>query len=73
MPKGPKGERRPADLNLRALSIVRVATGEESDPESPPRGQAGGKVGGKARKASLTPEKRREIAKIAAAKRWGKG
>ena len=35
-------------------------------------GKAGGKKGGKARAASLTPERRKEIAKKAAAARWGK-
>lgn len=34
-------------------------------------GRAGGIKGGKARAESLTPERRSEIAKIAAAKRWG--
>jgi hypothetical protein len=31
MAKGPKRERRPADLNRRAFEIVRIATGEETD------------------------------------------
>ena len=35
-------------------------------------GRKGGKAGGKARAAALTPERRREIAQKAAAKRWGK-
>jgi hypothetical protein len=35
-------------------------------------GRRGGVKGGKARAASLTPERRAEIAKKAAAKRWGK-
>jgi len=28
MTKGPKGEKRPADLNRRAFDIVRIASGE---------------------------------------------
>ncbi|MEK7995334.1 MAG: hypothetical protein AAB403_16145 [Planctomycetota bacterium] len=28
MSKGPKGERRPADLNKRAFAIVQIASGE---------------------------------------------
>jgi general stress protein YciG len=35
-------------------------------------GRKGGKVGGKARAAAMTPEERSEIAKKAAAARWGK-
>jgi hypothetical protein len=70
MAKGPKGERRPADINKRAALIVSIATGETTDP-LPPRGRPGGKVGGKARAKALTPQQRSEIAKKAAAKRWG--
>jgi len=35
-------------------------------------GRRGGLKGGKARAEKLTPEQRKEIAKKAAAKRWGK-
>lgn len=35
-------------------------------------GRLGGKVGGYARAAKLSPERRSEIASIAANKRWGK-
>ena len=28
MPTGPKGERRPADVNARAVLIAKIATGE---------------------------------------------
>jgi len=71
MAKGPKGERRPADLNKRAALIVSIAIGETTEP-LPPRGRAGGRVGGKARAKALTPEQRSKISKKAAAKRWGK-
>ena len=27
MPKGPKGEKRPADVNARAVMIAKIATG----------------------------------------------
>lgn len=72
MPKGPTGQKRPADANLLARTIVQIATGESEDPQTPPQGQAGGKAGGKARAEKLSPEKRREIAKKAAANRWHK-
>jgi hypothetical protein len=28
MPRGPKGEKRPADVNARAIMIAKIATGE---------------------------------------------
>jgi len=68
----------PADVNKRAKSIVDIATGEKQEPEkdeikaaAAALGRKGGLVGGKARAASLSPKKRSEIAKKAAAARWG--
>ena len=51
-------DEQPADLgkNLHAVAL----------------GRLGGKKGGRARAASLTPERRKEIAKKAAAARWAK-
>jgi hypothetical protein len=78
MPKGPNGQKRPADVVSNAVRIARIATGE--DPEDFPAddgkdkaAQALGRKGGAARAASMTPERRAEIAKKAAEKRWGKG
>jgi hypothetical protein len=31
MPRGPKGEKRPADVNARAVMIAKIATGEIED------------------------------------------
>jgi hypothetical protein len=74
MPRGPKGEKRPADVNARAVMIARIATGEVDDaPENDgkdPAAKALGKKGGTARAAKMSPERRAEIAKKAAAKRW---
>ncbi|MEJ7739911.1 MAG: hypothetical protein WKF97_20990 [Chitinophagaceae bacterium] len=72
--------KRPTDLNQRAKSIVDIATGESEDtnldngknPAAVALGKLGGKKGGRARANSLTPERRAEIAKKAAAKRWKK-
>ena len=66
--------KRPADMNKLAKSIVDIATGEdESSLKKPqPKGRAGGLVGGEARAKSLTPEKRKEIARKAAKARWNK-
>jgi hypothetical protein len=53
---------------------MRIATGEEQDTiDQTPASAAAqlGKLGGAARAKALTPEKRQEIAKKGAAKRWG--
>ena len=76
MPKGPNGEKRPADAVGLAVLIGRIATGEVDDV-APDDGkdkaaQAMGKKGGTARASSMSPERRAEIAKAAAAKRWSK-
>jgi hypothetical protein len=73
MPRGPKGEKRPADVNARAVMVARIATGEihEGAGKTPKRAK-GGRVGGKARAAALTPEQRSEIARAASAARWKK-
>lgn len=75
MPKGPKGEKRPADVIGNAVKIARIATGEEADaPEDDGKDKAAqemGRKGGRARAEGMTPERRAEIARKAAAKRWG--
>ncbi len=72
MPKGPRGEKRPADVIGNAVKVMRIATGEETEEIGPASaGAALGKLGGQARARNLTPEQRAEIAKKAAAKRWG--
>jgi hypothetical protein len=77
MPKGPKGEKRPADVNARAVMIAKIATGEIEDkvpsPEDEgkdPAAVALGRKGGKARAEGLSARKRKEIAKKAAQARW---
>lgn len=73
MPKGPNGEKRPADAIGLAVMIGRIATGDIDDERDGIASAAAqmGKLGGKARAAAMTPERRAEIAKAAAAKRWG--
>ncbi len=71
MPKGPKGEKRPADVIGNAVRVMRIATGEEEDTVTPAcAGATLGKLGGQAHARNMTPERRAEIAKKAAAKRW---
>jgi hypothetical protein len=76
MPRGPRGERRPADVIGNAVHVMRIATGEidENTPEQQGKGYArkGGLKGGRARAAKLTDEQRSEIARAAAAARWKK-
>jgi hypothetical protein len=71
MPKGPRGEKRPADVIGAAIMVAKIATGEITEELAPATaGAALGKLGGQARAKSLTPEQRADIAKKAAAKRW---
>jgi len=73
MPRGPKGEKRPADLIGNAVKVMRIATGEEEDVVTPASaGATLGKLGGEARARNLTPEQRQAIAQKAAASRWQK-
>lgn len=74
MPKGPRGEKRPADVIGAAVKVMRIATGDEPDDReattTPSPAQQLGKLGGAARARKLTPEQRKEIARKGAAKRW---
>ncbi len=77
MPRGPKGEKRPADVIGAAVMVGRIATGEIDQTETLPDGKnaaavALGRMGGKARAAGMSAKKRKEIAKKAASTRWGK-
>lgn len=80
MPK--RTSKPPSDPNVAAKRVVDRLTGTEEPAPSPKPtteknpaavalGRLGGKKGGKARAAKLSPERRAEIAKKAAAKRWG--
>ncbi len=72
--------KRPRDMNQLAKLLTQEATGEApvTPPEVKPEknaaavalGRLGGKKGGKARAEKLTPERRSQIAKEAAASRW---
>ncbi len=74
MPKGPNGEKRPADAIGLAVHIGRIATGEIEDERESLSSAAAemGRAGGKKRAENMTAERRAEIAKAAAAKRWNK-
>ncbi len=74
MPKGPKGEKRPADVIGAAVKVMKIATGEiEEDIDGDGKDKAAvelGRKGGKARAEKLSPEKRRAITRRAAKARW---
>lgn len=63
--------KRPADPNRLAKQIIDEATSDKN-PAAVALGRLGGLKGGKARAKSLSPEKRAEIARAAAKKRWKK-
>ena len=77
MPRGPKGEKRPADVIGNAVKVMKIAVGEEEDalehknPSAVELGKLGGAKGGKARAAKLSHQKKSRIARAAANKRWG--
>ncbi len=75
MPTGPKGQKRPADVIGNAVHVMRIATGEIEEGTPPddgkdPAAKSLGARGGAARAKAMTPERRVEIAKKAAEKRW---
>lgn len=82
MPNRSSKKKNEKDINETAFSIVQMATGQipkvappaprKKNPAAVTLGRLGGLKGGKARAESMTPAKRKAIAKKAAAARWGK-
>lgn len=77
MPKGPKGQKRPADVIGNAVRVMKIATGQaeeeyETEPEKNEAAVELGRKGGKARAEGMSAERRAEIARKAAERRWGK-
>ena len=76
MPRGPKGEKRPADVIGAAVMIGKIATGEIDDLTTYDGKNAAavalGRMGGKARAEGMSAKRRKEIARKAAVKRWSK-
>lgn len=72
MPKGPNGQKRPADAIGNAVHIAKIATGEiEETSLKQPAKRKSGLAGAKARQENTTEAQRKEIAERAAAARWG--
>jgi hypothetical protein len=71
MPRGPKSEKRPADVIGAAVMVAKIAIGEiEEERPVESASVEMGRKGGAARAAALSTKRRREIAKKAAAARW---
>lgn len=67
-------KQRPSDVNQRAKLIVDIAIGKKDKPKSNKNKTNAemGKLGGEIRAKNLSSERRIEIAKQAANKRWNK-
>ncbi len=73
MPKGPNGQKRPADVVGCAIAVAKIATGEvEEEPDIARGRKRSGLAGAKARARALSAEERRDIARKAAASRWAR-
>jgi hypothetical protein len=74
MPRGPRGEKRPADVIGNAVKFTRIATGEETEELETDQAKSTavelGSRGGKVRAARLTPDDRRNFARQGAQARW---
>ena len=78
LPKGPKGQKRPADVIGNAVRVMEIATGPREEEYEPDAGEDKaaaelGRKGGKARAERMTAEQRTEAARVAARKRWKSG
>jgi hypothetical protein len=75
MPKGPQGQKRPADVIGNAVRVMEIATGQRDEEYEPDTGKSRaaselGRKGGKARAEKMTAAERSRIAKKAASMRW---
>lgn len=73
MPKGPKGQKRPAYVIGAAVMVAKIATGDLEDTKRDEGAQAnrkGGLKGGPARANKLSASERKAIAEKAARTRW---
>ncbi len=73
MPKGRKGQERPADVISNAVHVMKIATGESEELTDDGKNAAAvalGRKGGTARALALTKAKRVAVARKAAAARW---
>ena len=69
MPRGPKGEKRPAGVVECAHAVFQIAVGEATE-DLPSGRRRSGLAGAAARTKTLSREKRQAIAAVAAKHRW---
>jgi hypothetical protein len=73
MPKGPNGQKRPADAIGCAVAVGRIATGESDEEVAYATSKSEkASAGGKARAQHLSKDERSKIAKAGAEARWNK-
>jgi hypothetical protein len=76
MPKGPKGQKRPADVISNAVHVMRIATGEIAETLTEDGKNAAavalGRKGGQARAKTISKVQRARIARKGARARWAK-
>lgn len=71
MAKGPKGEKRKADVIGNAVLVMQIATGQvEEVANKNPQAVTRGAAGGASRALNLSPGERQAIARKAAVARW---
>ncbi len=71
MPKGPNGQKRPANTVGMSVMVARIATGEAKDTSYVSQNRRkSGVAGAKARMENTNASERSEIAKQAATARW---
>lgn len=71
MPRGPRGEKRPADVIGCAVTVARLSVGDMEESAATLSGRVrSGHAGAKARAASMTADERSAVAKKAANARW---
>ena len=75
MPRGPKGQKRPADTHAAASMVAKIAAGEIADQVTDNGKNAAavalGRMGGKARAEKMSKKQRSAIARMGAKARWG--
>lgn len=69
MPKGPHGQKRPANSVGMSVMVGKIATGDVEDTQSNGRRKSG-IAGARARVEALTSAERKRIASVAAEARW---
>jgi hypothetical protein len=76
MPRGSRGEKRPADVIGAAVMVAKIATGEIENVTTEDGKNAAavalGRMGGQARAKGLSKKRKKEIAQKAAKTRWGR-